>query len=423
MRPGETTRSITLKGTPAAVAELKIKIEETLNGGASAKPMQTSSLGSELPHAYVIKIPVPNDKVGIIIGRGGMTVKSIQEKSRAHVQIPAAPDEDNPAVRTISVGADTKEQADCAQLEIFMVLQQQAHSHAPSVQNSLNILVPDDKVGIIIGRQGSTIKDIQQRCQVKVQIPQTADPGSNPPVRTCSIVGTPEAQYIARYEIEAILGLAPGGPQYNSSVAPQVAVGYYNPSQAAVSYGQYGTHAYGGSDPYYAAAYQQQQQAAAYAATPATEVPSDPTAYYGDFWTYASYYGEAAARVYYQAWSPPEGTPPPAGMVVAGAATADSTQPAAAAEVKEADSAGVNDATAAVDSTVTGDAQVNLSAILSSDAYVLMYSRRAYGRPIGSSTLNGGRYTAKKAAPRRNPPLRTAHRSTEFKWTFTGPLR
>lgn len=32
---------------------------------------------------------------------------------------------------------------------------------------------------------------------------------------------------------------------------------------------------------------------------------------------YASYYGEVAARTYYGAWSPPEGTPPPAGIVVA----------------------------------------------------------------------------------------------------------
>lgn len=39
--------------------------------------------------------------------------------------------------------------------------------------------------------------------------------------------------------------------------------------------------------------------------------------YYNDFWNYASYYGEKAARLYYDAWSPPEGTPPPEGIVVA----------------------------------------------------------------------------------------------------------
>ena len=42
------------------------------------------------------------------------------------------------------------------------------------------------------------------------------------------------------------------------------------------------------------------------------------TAYYADFWLYASYYGEPAARVYYTQWSPPEGTPAPAGTVLPG---------------------------------------------------------------------------------------------------------
>ena len=52
----------------------------------------------------------------------------------------------------------------------------------------------------------------------------------------------------------------------------------------------------------------------------AQEVPTDPTAYYNDFWLYCSYYGEPAARAYYGAWSPPEGTPAPAGTVMPSAA-------------------------------------------------------------------------------------------------------
>lgn len=43
----------------------------------------------------------------------------------------------------------------------------------------------------------------------------------------------------------------------------------------------------------------------------ATPAPTDPTAYYNDFWKYAQYYGEEAARKYYGAWSPPVGTPNP----------------------------------------------------------------------------------------------------------------
>jgi hypothetical protein len=48
--------------------------------------------------------------------------------------------------------------------------------------------------------------------------------------------------------------------------------------------------------------------------------PNDPTAYYPDFWNYASLYGEEAARAYYTTWSPPVGTPPPPGIVLPAAA-------------------------------------------------------------------------------------------------------
>ena len=53
---------------------------------------------TNLDHPFIVKLPVPNDKVGIIIGKGGMTIKGIQERSRATVQIPPGADEDNPQV-------------------------------------------------------------------------------------------------------------------------------------------------------------------------------------------------------------------------------------------------------------------------------------------------------------------------------------
>lgn len=56
--------------------------------------------------------------------------------------------------------------------------------------------------------------------------------------------------------------------------------------------------------------------AAAAAAAAAQAVPTDPTAYYTDFWLYATYYGEPEARKYYNQWSPPEGTQPPPGTVL-----------------------------------------------------------------------------------------------------------
>jgi far upstream element-binding protein len=188
MLPGETLRSIVLKGTPANVTEAKARIDDIINqqiaklsGGGGGESRDRTV--REMDYAFVVKLPVPNDKVGFIIGKGGMNIKGIQERSQVNVQIPPGPDEDNPSVRTLSIGGNSKEAVDAAQVEIFMTLQQEAAGRN-STAGAIFVLVPDDKVGIIIGKQGATIKDIQNRLRVRVQIPQQPDAGSMPPMRT-----------------------------------------------------------------------------------------------------------------------------------------------------------------------------------------------------------------------------------------------
>jgi far upstream element-binding protein len=423
MRPGDTTRKIELRGSQSAVNELKKMVDEVVNsrnrggpggpgGPVDNRPTNASGVPVDFQHAVILKIVVPNDKVGLIIGKGGLTVKGIQERTRSQVLIPAGPDEDNAAVRTISIGASNKECADACQMEIYQVLQANALSNAQSSmsqqQSALHVVIPDDKIGLVIGKGGMTVKDIQNRCQVRIQIPHCTDPGTNH--RTCSIQGTPQAQHLAKYEIEAVLhtqimsvsGLPPGvvlptggsGPSQSSSYGG----GSYGGGSSAGAYGggAYGGGAYGGQTyggvggayggGYDASAYYAQYAAAANAAggaaaatdpnAAAAAAPTDPTAYYNDFWAYATYYGEAAARQYYGAWSPPEGTPPPAGIVIAGAATTASTTDPAAGATAVADPTGQAysyDATASNGSTAaaqTTEQQAAGSVVDSSDPQV-----------------------------------------------------
>lgn len=190
MKPGETLRSIVIKGDPMNVNEAKARIDDIIDGHL-AKQNPTGSSAIVLDNAFVVKLPVPNDKVGIIIGKNGATIKTIQEKTNAVIKIPQGPDEDNPQIRTISIGGDTKDSVDAAQMEIFMTLQlqqQNALQAYNSTASSMPLAVPDDKIGIVIGKGGATVKEIQNRLQCKIQIPQVADLGSNPPVRTIRYV-------------------------------------------------------------------------------------------------------------------------------------------------------------------------------------------------------------------------------------------
>lgn len=318
MAPGETTRLLTLKGpTTSHINSLKMKIDEIvnnkLNNMNSSNTNNSSTMSSnnstELPHPFVIKIPVPNDKVGLIIGKGGLNVKGISERTRTKIFIPQGPDEDNPQIRTISIGADMKEAAEAAQLEIFLIVQQQQASlQQPSNgANIMYLVVPDDKVGVIIGKGGSTVKDIMSRTNIKIIIPQVADPGSNPAVRTLSLIGNNEGQQLARFEIEMILQGSAAG---QTTQAAQAAAAATNAALQASQYQQQQQNMmYGG---YYNNNYNYYNNEAAMN----SNNNIDPTSYYNDFWTYASYAGEAAARAYYTTWSPPVGTLPPNGIVI-----------------------------------------------------------------------------------------------------------
>lgn len=59
---------------------------------------------------------------------------------------------------------------------------------------------------------------------------------------------------------------------------------------------------------------QQASQTAQFAAAPVAAADPAPDAYYEQFFRYAYYYGEEAARQHYGAWSPPPGTPNPYGV-------------------------------------------------------------------------------------------------------------
>jgi far upstream element-binding protein len=125
-------RSIVLKGNPDAVAECKRMIDEVISIKQQLQN-QASGLGvgakssnqKELDNPYVLKVTIPNEKVGVIIGKMGATIRGIQERTKATVQIPSNPDEGNPSLRTLSIGGDTKEAVEAAQAEISNCLMSQ----------------------------------------------------------------------------------------------------------------------------------------------------------------------------------------------------------------------------------------------------------------------------------------------------------
>lgn len=228
---------------------------------------------------------------------------------------------------------------------------------------------------MVIGRSGCVIRELQTKTKCKIQIPSQASPGQPNRIVTvsgspdgCQQVKQMMERIIIDQSSQSVMSGAGfnqqnfqhGGQPHgmfqgvtmNQYGQPQGAYGqqygHQHPNygqqqqygsayagQQANAYGQAAGHAGQQKTDYSAewAAYYAAQAAAqqpttsssvtSQAPAPAASssgadasqqsqaVPTDPTAYYDDFWRYVSYYGEEAARTYYGAWSPSVGTPNP----------------------------------------------------------------------------------------------------------------
>jgi len=161
---------------------------------------------------------------------------------------------------------------------------------------------------------------MQSVTNTRIQIPSQPMPGQTH--RIATVTGTREATEQVRQMIEQIVA-----EQSSASILPGSGSmgGRYNQQQPYIQQsdpqGQAQSAEWAAYHAAQAAAQQQQQQytaAAPVSQTAPSPAPTAPNTYHEQFFRYAYYYGEAAARNHYGAWSPPEGTPNPYGTNPAG---------------------------------------------------------------------------------------------------------
>ncbi|CAL9123551.1 unnamed protein product [Musa acuminata var. zebrina] len=177
------------------------------------------------------KIEIPNGRVGVIIGKSGETIKYLQLQSGAKIQVTRDMDAD-PNAQTRSVELiGTSEQISKAEQLINDVLSEAdagasgiiAARKFGSVQpgaEQFQMKVPNNKVGLVIGKGGETIKNMQARSGARVQvIPLHPPPGDTSTERTVYIDGTKE-------QIEAAKQLVNEVISENRARNPAMAGGY-----------------------------------------------------------------------------------------------------------------------------------------------------------------------------------------------------
>jgi len=139
----------------------------------------------------------------IIIGKGGRHINEVREKSGARATISEAVPGNAERILSVAGPLDAVSKA-------FGLIVRRINDEpfdVPSVPGSravtIRFIVPNSRMGSVIGKAGSKIKEIQDMSGARVQASEALLPGSTE--RVLSISGVADAVHIAVYYVGMIL--------------------------------------------------------------------------------------------------------------------------------------------------------------------------------------------------------------------------
>ncbi|XP_047175939.1 far upstream element-binding protein 1-like isoform X1 [Vigna umbellata] len=166
------------------------------------------------------RIEVPNNKVGVLIGKAGDTIRYLQYNSGAKIQITRDADADpHCASRSVEL-IGSLESIEKAEKLMNAVIAEADAGGSPSLvarglspaqatvgSEQIQIQVPNEKVGLIIGRGGETIKSLQTKSGARIQvlIPQHLPEGDDSKERTVQVTGDKRQIEIAQELIKEVM--------------------------------------------------------------------------------------------------------------------------------------------------------------------------------------------------------------------------
>ncbi|XP_022181558.1 far upstream element-binding protein 3 isoform X7 [Myzus persicae] len=205
------------------IVQNKVSVEGT--GGAKIEGLNISSPPSQ-PAFTQAQIMIPGAKVGLIIGKGGETIKMLQESSGAKMIVIQDGPNSQENEKPLRISGETAKVEHAKKLVYDMLGGGDKDGSSNFDQNGSNwngsnsgdysmhsgyggkveVGVPKQVVGLVIGKGGDMIKKIQADTGAKVQFINLNE--DTPDDRRCLITGNPDQVAEAKQRIESLVDSA-----------------------------------------------------------------------------------------------------------------------------------------------------------------------------------------------------------------------
>ncbi|XP_029930767.1 far upstream element-binding protein 1 isoform X5 [Myripristis murdjan] len=208
---GMPERSVTLTGTPDSIQTAKRLLTEIVEKGRPTPAFHHN----DGPGMSVQEIMVPASKAGLVIGKGGETIKSLQERAGVKMVMIQEGPQNTGADKPLRISGEPFKVQQAKEMVMELIRdqgfrEQRGEYGSRMGGDSLDVPVPRFAVGIVIGRNGEMIKKIQSDTGVRIQFKQ--DDGTTPE-RIAQIMGPPDqAQHAAEIISDLLRSVQAGGP-------------------------------------------------------------------------------------------------------------------------------------------------------------------------------------------------------------------
>uniref|UniRef100_A0A8K9XMT3 RRM domain-containing protein n=1 Tax=Oncorhynchus mykiss TaxID=8022 RepID=A0A8K9XMT3_ONCMY len=165
------------------------------------QPGPSGGFGGPRPkqHDFPLRMLVPTQFVGAIIGKEGQTIKNVTKQTQSKVDIHRK-ENVGAAGKPITIHA-TPEGCSSACRMILDIMQKEANETKEEEEIPLKILAHNSLVGRLIGKEGRNLKKIEEETGTKITISSLQDITICNPERTITVKGSMEACCKAEGEV------------------------------------------------------------------------------------------------------------------------------------------------------------------------------------------------------------------------------